>query len=124
MSVAPKGNGFRKMGNQLPISSSGPSFAYGPAIAEALALELRGTRRAIKTVAKWTGASERTAKNWLSGKRGPSGQHLIALLGQSDALLDRVLVLAGRGSVIELRRLDALKGTLVNAVAAIEAARN
>ena len=86
--------------------------------------ELRGTRRAIKTVAKWTGASERTAKNWLSGKRGPSGQHLIALLGQSDALLDRVLVLAGRGSMIELGRLDTLKKTLVDAVAAIEAARN
>ena len=124
MSVASKGNGFPKMGNQLPISGSGPSFAYAPAIAEALASELKGTRRAIKTVAKWTGASERTAKNWLSGKRGPSGQHLIALLGQSDALLDRVLVLAGRGSVIELRRLDALKESLVQAVAAIDAARN
>ena len=43
--------------------------------------------------------------------------------GQSDALLDRVLVLAGRGPVIELRRLDVLKETLVSAIAAIEEAR-
>ena len=35
----------------------------------------------------------------------------------------RFLVLAGRGPVIELRRLDVLKETLVSVVATIEAAR-
>ena len=109
-----KGNGLSKMGKE----------SYALTIAEVLASELKGSRRAIKTVTKWTGVSERTVKNWLSGRRGPSGQHLIALLGKSDALLERVLVLTGRGSVIELRRLDALKETLVEAIAAIEAARN
>ncbi len=64
--------------------------------------ELKGTRRAIKTVAKWTGASERTAKNWLSGRRGPNGPHLIALLAKSDALLEQILVLAGRAPVLEI----------------------
>jgi hypothetical protein len=123
MSVPPKGNGLPKMGKELPISPTASS-SYALTIAEVLASELKGTRRAIKTVTKWTGASERTVKNWLSGRRGPSGQHLIALLGQSDALLERILVLTGRGSVIELRRLDALKETLVEAIAAIEAARN
>jgi hypothetical protein len=124
MSVPPKGNGLPKMGKDLPISSSASSCAYALTIAEALTSELKGTRRAIKTVTKWTGASERTAKNWLSGRRGPSGQHLIALLGKSDALLERILVLTGRGSLIEARRLDVLKETLVEALAAIEAARN
>jgi hypothetical protein len=123
MSVPPKGNGLSKMGKELPMSSAALSLAYAPAIADALASELKGSHRAIKTVTKWTGASERTAKNWLSGRRGPSGEHLIVLLGKSDALLDRVLVMAGRGSVIELRRLDALKESLVQAVAAIDAAR-
>ena len=124
MSVPSKGNGLSKMGKELPMSFAGLSSAYAPAIADALASELKGSHRAIKTVSRWTGASERTAKNWLSGRRGPSGEHLIVLLGKSDALLDRVLGLAGRGSVIELRRLDALKESLVQAVAAIEAARN
>jgi hypothetical protein len=110
MSVPPKGNGLPKMGKELPVSPTASS-SYALTIAEVLASE-------------WTGASERTVKNWLSGRRGPSGQHLIALLGQSDALLERILVLTGRGSVIELRRLDALKETLVEAIAAIEAARN
>jgi hypothetical protein len=123
MSVPPMGNGFPKMGKELPLSSTVPSFAYGPVIAEALASELKGSRRAIKTVTKWTGANERTVKNWLSGRRGPSGPHLIVLLGKSDALLERVLVLAGRGACIEARRLDALKATLMHAVETIDAAR-
>src|SRR3954464_12210791 len=109
MSVPPKGNGLPKMGKELPMSPTASSFAYALTIAEALASELKGTRRAIKTVTRWTGASERTVKNWVSGRRVPSGQHLIALVGKSDALLERILVSAGRGSVIEIRRLDALK---------------
>jgi hypothetical protein len=36
----------------------------------------------------------------------------------------RFLALAGRGPVIELRRLDVLKETLVSVVATIEAAKN
>src|SRR5690349_14772297 len=109
MSVPEKGNGFPKKGKDLPIAAIPSSLPYAVAIAEALATELKGSHRAIKTVSKWTGASERTAKNWLSGRRGPSGHHLVALLGKSDALFERVLVLAGRGAVIDLGRLDALK---------------
>jgi hypothetical protein len=124
MSVPPKGNGLPKMGKELHMSRAKTSRAYALTIAGALAFELKGTRRAIKTVTKWTGASERTVKNWLSGRRGPSGQHLIALLGKSDVLLERILVLTGRGSLIDARRLDVLKKTLVEALAAIDAARN
>jgi hypothetical protein len=124
MSVQVMGKTVPKEGKQLPLSGADLSAAYARAVAEVLATELKGTHRAIKTVAKWTGASERTAKNWLSGRRGPSGPHLIALLGRSDALLERILVMAGRGNVIELQRLDALKRTLIEAIAAIETARN
>ena len=94
MSVPQKGNGLPKSGQGVAhFYSRRPVMCLrARLIAEALASELKGTRRAIKTVAKWTGASERTAKNWLSGRRGPSGQHLIALLGKSDALLERILV--------------------------------
>jgi hypothetical protein len=111
------------MGKELPISDAASAPVYAAAVAEALAAELKGSRRAIKTVSKWTGASERTAKNWLSGRRCPSGHHLIVLLGKSDALLERVLLLAGRGAVIELRHLGALREILAEAIAAIDAAK-
>ena len=66
------------------------------AIAAALADELGDTHRAVKTVMRWTGASERTVKYWLSGERAPSGEHLISLSRNSDAVFLAVLVLAGR----------------------------
>ena len=45
---------------------------------------------------RWTGASERTAKYWLSGERGPSGEHLIRLAQHSDAVLITILTMAQR----------------------------
>jgi hypothetical protein len=121
MSVPTKGNSLPKMGKELPMTSRNGSIGYAPAIAEALTTELRGSNRAIKTVMRWTGASERTVKGWLSGTTGPSGEHLIALLQNSDTLLERVLRLAGRSSLIEGRRLEGLKNTMAQAVATIEA---
>ena len=121
MSVPPKGNVLPKLGKELPMTRRNSSIGYAPAIAEALSTELRGSNRAIKTVMRWTGASERTVKGWLSGRSGPSGEHLISLLQNSDTLLERVLRLAGRGSPIERRRLVVLKNTMAQAVATIEA---
>jgi len=74
---------------------------YRTAIAMALHEELDDTHRAIKMAMRWTGASERTVKYWLSGERGPSGDHLIALARHSDAVLYVVLALAGRHIVEE-----------------------
>jgi hypothetical protein len=72
------------------------ALGYAGAIATALRAELGGTHQAIKTVMRWTGACERTAKNWLSGTRGPAGEHLIALLRNSDTVLEAVLGLSER----------------------------
>lgn len=49
---------------------------------------------------RWTGASERTVKNWFAGTKGPSGDHLIVLVRYSDAVLDGFLQLAGRQQVV------------------------
>ncbi len=57
---------------------------YRTAIAMALHEELDNTYRAIKMAMRWTGASERTVKYWLSGERGPSGDHLIALARRAE----------------------------------------
>jgi hypothetical protein len=59
-------------------------------------------------------------KGWLSGTNGQNGEHLIALLQNSDTLLEQVLRLAGRDSLIEVRRFVVLKNTMAQAVAAIE----
>ena len=49
---------------------------YSQAVAYALKCELGTTHQAAKIVMGWTGAGERTVKNWLAGVSGPSGDHL------------------------------------------------
>src|SRR4051812_44640082 len=120
MSVLPKGNVLPKMGKELPMTRRNGAPAYAPAVAEALSAELQGSNRAIKTIMSWTGASERTVKGWLSGTSGPNGEHLIALLENSDALFERVVRLTGRGCLIDGRRLESLRNTMVHAVTAID----
>ncbi len=90
-----------KMGTVVPktgtiVHLEGSQARYREAVAAALIQELGLTHRAVKTAMRWTGASERAVKYWLSGERGPSGEHLIALVGHSDAVLLAVLALAGR----------------------------
>jgi hypothetical protein len=72
---------------------------YPTAIAHALQRQLGGSRQAVKTVMRWTGAGERTAKNWFAGDSGPSGRHLAALARHSDEVLAAFLTLAGRRQV-------------------------
>lgn len=87
-----------KTGKVLPKGDGKePSkLTYAAAVAAALRSELGDSHRAIKMVMKWTGASERTAKNWLTGTRGPTGEHLVALVRHSDAVLEVFLQLTGR----------------------------
>lgn len=62
--------------------------------------DLGGAGRAAKTITKWTGVNDRTAKNWILGYCGPSGEHLIELMRHSDTVLAVVLKLAGRDSAL------------------------
>jgi hypothetical protein len=62
---------------------------------------------------RWTGASERTVKNWFAGTSGPSGEHLVALLRHSDTVLEAVLHLAGREQAVAAKKLLDLRDTLV-----------
>lgn len=83
-----------KMGTTVHLAAD--QTRYRKAIADALRRELGPTHQAIKTAMRWTGASERTAKYWLSGERGPSGEHLILLAQHSDAVLLTILTMAER----------------------------
>lgn len=92
---------FPKMGKTFPDDDEGKvdRLKYQMAIAAALKRELGGSHRAIKIVMRWTGVSERTAKNWLAGSHGPAGEHLVELMRNSNEVLAAVLSLAGRGEL-------------------------
>jgi hypothetical protein len=89
-----------KKGKGFPTrdGKGGGGLSYAEAIAIALRNELGATHQAVKTVMRWTGAGERTAKNWLAGTRGPTGEHLLSLVRHSNAVLEAFLRLAGRAS--------------------------
>ena len=83
-----------KMGTNVPLETG--KVDYRSTIAMALRSELGRTHGAIKTAMRWTGASERTVKYWFAGERGPSGEHLMALVRHSDIVFHKVLMLADR----------------------------
>jgi HTH domain len=64
---------------------------YAEKIADALKSELGGSHRTIKTIMRWTGSSEKTAKNWLGGETGPSGHFLIRLCIKSAKVRELIL---------------------------------
>jgi selenocysteine lyase/cysteine desulfurase len=97
------GNGVNGGGSQ----SSETRFATE--IAAALKRSLGSTHAAVKTAAVWTGAHERTAKNWFSGLYGPSGEHLVALARNSDEVLHAFLGMAGRPDLIAVVKLAHLE---------------
>ena len=85
---------------------------YAAAIGGALSEELGETHRSIKTVMGWTGASERTVKNWFAGVSGPSGEHLVAIVRHSDAVFTVVMLLAGRDQAVAAKKLIDARETL------------
>jgi len=85
-------------GTIVPLSGvdNGAEADLARAIAAALRAELGRSRALVKTIGRWTGASDRTIKNWLAGRAVPSGLYLVALMGRSDAVLTVVMIAAGR----------------------------
>jgi hypothetical protein len=86
---------------------------YAAAIATALRIELGSTHQTIKILMRWTDANERTAKNWLAGTHGPSGQHLMSLIHHSDGVFAAVMSLASRHDALATDDLYELRRRLV-----------
>jgi hypothetical protein len=104
-------NAFPKTGKKFPECPTGKRD-YAMIIAIALQSELGNSHHAIKTLMRWSGAKERTAKNWLSGVHGPSGEHLVSLIRNSDKVFDAVLSQTGRRRTPSHARLASLRDTL------------
>jgi hypothetical protein len=120
------GKMFPKKGNYFPnrIRTEKAKVSYPLAIAAALRSELGGSHQAVKTVMRWTGANERTVKNWFAGRRGPRGEHLLSLIGHSNVVLELVLRLAGRDQIIAGKTLFDARNVLADMVAQIDSWMN
>ena len=107
-----------KRGNKRPNLRGEADFAK--LLAQALRAELGSTHRAVKTVMRWTGASERTVKHWLAGAHAPRGSHLVGLVQNSDRVLGDFLLAAGRDEVVVAVELTALRSRLLEMVELID----
>lgn len=96
-----------KTGKDLPRRQAEITFAE--LVSVALIEDVGKTHRAVKTVMRWTGASERCVKHWLAGTHAPQGSHLLALMRHSDELLRHLLIAAGRREAAVGVELSALR---------------
>lgn len=93
---------LQKNGNNLRGGNGGRSrFNYAEVIRVALNHESRGRPKFAMLIAGWTGASDRTAENWMNGITGPNGAYLIYLMRRSDEVLKTVLALAQRHEILK-----------------------
>lgn len=121
MSFPKKGKFFpgqeRRNGSNGGQPPDGTCFATE--IAAALHRALGSAPAKVKVAAGWTGANERTAKNWFSGRYGPSGEHLVALARNSDEVLNAFLAMAGRPEQIAAAKLVEAENVLSSALMAV-----
>ncbi|MGD9738424.1 MAG: HTH domain-containing protein [Parvibaculaceae bacterium] len=96
---------------------------YADIVAAALRAEFGNSRRTVKAVMRWTGVTERTAKQWLAGYNGPLGRHLIVLMEESEMVFETVLMACGRTNALAAARTIAAHGTLIDAWATMERLR-
>ncbi|MCE8546446.1 hypothetical protein KBY25_11500 [Ruegeria pomeroyi] len=96
MSFPKKGKFFPRENGYDGNGGHQTTGCFANEIASALKRSLGDSRAGVKTVVAWTGANEKTVKNWFSGTYGPSVAHLIALARHSDEVLGTFLAMAGR----------------------------
>jgi hypothetical protein len=128
MSFPKKGKSFPK--GRDPNNSNGDgggldgAIDFALEIASALERALRDRNTRIKTVAGWTGANERTVKNWLSGQYGPCGAHLIVLIQHSDEVLNSVLSMARRHDLVFAQKLADLERRMLELMSIVKELRS
>lgn len=74
----------------------------------------------IKTVAGWTGANERTVKNWFSGQFGPSGKHLLVLARRSQEVFTTMLAIMDRQELLVALEFDEIEHRIERLTALIQ----
>lgn len=111
-------------GSRLPgVASHLSETNYMTAVSTALRDELGTTGAASKIIMRWTGASERTARNWMNGVAAPSGHHLMNLARESDAMLSAILAMTAHPELALATDLHAVEVALAKASGAFEVLR-
>ena len=100
--------------------ANGGNASFGHIVATALKAELGTTHQGVKTVMRWTGASERAVKHWFAGTHGPNGKYLIALMRHSDLVLTEFLWAADRRSLCVGIQLSELRSRLLELVEIVD----
>ena len=108
MSFPKKGKSFPKRGGDGGSDFSLDDHAFAMKIASALTSELKDRNSRAKLVAGWTGANERTVKNWILGRYAPCGRHLVVLAQHSDQVLNAIRMMADRQELLLGRKLEDL----------------
>jgi hypothetical protein len=104
-----KGKFFPKPGGDGGSKYSLDDHAFAKEVAMALKSELKDRNSRAKLVAGWTGASERTVKNWILGRYAPCGRHLVVLVQHSDHVLNAILSMADRRDLLLARKVGDLR---------------
>ncbi len=123
MSFPEKGKFFPKETGYDGKGGHQTNSCFVEEIASALKRSLGDSRAGVKTVAVWTGANEKTVKNWFSGAYGPSGAHLIALARHSDEVLGTFLAMAGREDLMVAIKLAAAEEAIADLLGAVRQLR-
>jgi hypothetical protein len=129
MSFPKKGKSFPKKGKSFPKrdGDGGSDFsldhAFAMKIGSALKSELKDRNSRAKLVASWTGASERTVKNWILGRYAPCGRHLVVLAQHSDHVMNAILSMADRQDLLFARRIGDLRRKVLELAAIFEEPR-
>lgn len=115
---------FPKKGRSFPSASTLDGvpiddLTFAMVISLALRRAIENTHLNIKTVVRWTGANERTVKNWFSGRYGPSGDHLMVLANHCDEVMEAIIRMTGRKSLLVRVHLDDLERRLMVALSVI-----
>jgi hypothetical protein len=126
MSFPKKGKSFPKKGKPFPKRGGAGSSdfnlddrAFAMKIALALKSELKDRSSRAKLVAGWTGASERTVKNWIIGRYAPCGRHLVVLAQHSDQVLIAFLSMADRHDLLLAQKVGDLRQRVLELAAII-----
>ena len=114
-----KGKSFPKRNGDIDLKFNLDDGAFGGRIAMALKAELKDRNSRAKLVAAWTGASERTVKNWISGRYAPCGRHLVLLAQHSDQVLNVILSMAERRDLLLAPKVEDLRQKLLELAAVI-----
>ena len=119
MSFPKKGKSFPKRDGDGSSKFSLDDHGFAMKIASALKSELKDRNSRAKLVAGWTGANERTVKNWILGRYAPCGRHLVVLAQHSDQVLDAILSMADRQDLLLARKVGDLRRKVLELAAVI-----